>query len=50
MLVFEKGMNVDVVINILNKKNMLFGLCGKKDMRYVWNFIEVGNVRYKLVL
>uniref|UniRef100_A0A7I4DSN9 Acetate kinase n=1 Tax=Physcomitrium patens TaxID=3218 RepID=A0A7I4DSN9_PHYPA len=50
MAAIKNGMNVDVVINILNKKNMLFGLCGKKDMRYVWNSTEAGNARHKLAL
>lgn len=42
-------MDVDEVINMLNKKSGLFGLCGEKDLRFVWDVVEVGNVRYKLV-
>lgn len=50
MLVIEKGMNVDEIINMFNKKSGLFGLCGERDLRGVWDVVEVGSVRYKLVI
>ena len=50
MLAAEKGMNIDEITNMLNKKSGLFGLCGEKDMRSVWDAAEAGSARHKLAL
>lgn len=50
ILASEKGMDVDEVTNMLNKKSGLFGLCGEKDLRSVWDAAEAGNARHKLAL
>jgi acetate kinase len=50
MLATEKGMNIDEITNMLNKKSGLLGLCGEKDMRSVWDAAEAGSARHKLAL
>lgn len=50
MLATQKGMDVDEITNMLNKESGLYGLCGEKDMRAVWDAVEAGSERHKLAL
>lgn len=50
MLATEKGMNVDEITNMLNKKSGLLGLCGERDLRGVWDAAEAGSARHKLAI
>jgi acetate kinase len=50
MLASQKGMDIDEITDMLNKKSGLYGLCGDKDMRSVWDAVAAGSERHKLAL
>ncbi len=50
MLATEKGLSNEEISTMLNKESGMFGLCGEKDMRAVWDAIEEGSKQHKLAL
>jgi len=49
-LVKHKGMNVDDIDDVLNKKSGLKGICGMNDMRDIHSKVEQGDEMAKLAL
>lgn len=45
-----KGLSIDEITTLLNKESGLYGICGDKDMRAVWDGIEAGSERHQLAL
>lgn len=44
----QKGYSIDEVMNALNKKSGLFGICDKNDFRDITSLVKSGNEKAKL--
>ncbi|KAJ7297232.1 hypothetical protein O6H91_Y071700 [Diphasiastrum complanatum] len=50
ILASEKGLSTQEISRLLNKESGLYGLCGDKDMRVVWDAAKAGSEKHKLAV